>query len=536
MFARCCFLLIFFPCLWPHSAVAQSRQAPPGVFKDLNDAIVGDALILHGKQLFIDDYVIADLKDVKRVLNQPKKHPKNPLLVRDRPWEESGPGYGTVHYDSDAKLYKMWYTFWRKVEGTSTSLMCYATSPDGIAWTKPIIDKRSGANVLRHPPIQGFQCPGVFKDPVERDPARRYKMLFSCNPDGTAKTWMTSAAYSADGLHWEPIEPTSLIPFSDTQVCPFWDRRRQRYVAILRFGPPNTRIISRTESDDFLHWSPKVTVLRRTPMDAPLATQFYQMAPFPYGDVYFGLIAAYHSETLKPIPPDKLWTDRKNLQLTFSRNGVTWQRVGKRGVIPASELQRDRDWRRVAEDAVFLPFGEKDKEWDWGTVSPYFTPEPIIVGDEIWFYYVAQNGRNWWNYTGDPPQKDPRAKEPRKGVGLATLRLDGFVSVETKTEGTLTTKPLVFLGDTLLINADARGGSLVVEALDPDDKPIKGFTRSECEPVSSDSVRHIVAWRGQRDCRLLQGRPIKLRFYLQNAKMFSFEPTTRHNHYLQSYE
>ena len=34
------------------------------MFKDLDDAIVGDALILHGKQLFIDDYVIADLKDV----------------------------------------------------------------------------------------------------------------------------------------------------------------------------------------------------------------------------------------------------------------------------------------------------------------------------------------------------------------------------------------------------------------------------------------------------------------------------------------
>ena len=107
-----------------------------------------------------------------------------------------------------------------------------------------------------------------------------------------------------------------------------------------------------------------------------------------------------------------------------------------------------------------------DKDWDWGTVSPYFTPEPIIVGDEIWFYYMAQNGRNWWTYTGDPPRKDPKAKEPRKGVGLATLRLDGFVSVETEKQGTLTTKPLLFLGDTLIVNANAKGGSLGVEALD----------------------------------------------------------------------
>ena len=137
MFARCFFLSILLTCLWPHSAQAQHRKAPLGMFKDLDDAIVGNALILHGKQLFIDDYVIAELKGANKVLNQPVKHRKNPLLVRDRPWEESGPGYGTVHYDADEKLFKMWYTFWRKVEGTSTSLMCYATSTDGIAWTKP---------------------------------------------------------------------------------------------------------------------------------------------------------------------------------------------------------------------------------------------------------------------------------------------------------------------------------------------------------------------------------------------------------------
>jgi hypothetical protein len=159
-------------------------------------------------------------------------------------------------------------------------------------------------------------------------------------------------------------------------------------------------------------------------------------------------------------------------------------------VIPAWELQKDRDWKRVAEDAVFLPYGKKDKEWDWGTVSPYFTPEPIIVGDEIWFYYFAQDGRNWWMYTGDPPKRDP----------------------------------------------DAKGGSLVVEALDTDGKAIEGFTRADCTPITSDSVRHVVMWEGKPDCHLLQGRPIKLRFSLKNAKLFSFEPAIRRNHYLQSYD
>ena len=39
-----------------HSSVlAQSRQAPPGMFKELDDEIVGKAIVLHGKQLFIDN-------------------------------------------------------------------------------------------------------------------------------------------------------------------------------------------------------------------------------------------------------------------------------------------------------------------------------------------------------------------------------------------------------------------------------------------------------------------------------------------------
>src|SRR5687767_9214228 len=110
---------------------------------------------------------------------------------------------------------------------------------------------------------------------------------------------------------------------------------------------------------------------------------------------------------------------------------------------------------------------------------------------------MAQNGRNWWNYTGDPPKLDPKAREPHMGVGLATLRLDGFVSVEAREAGTLTTRPLVFLGDTLVVNANAAGGSLRVEALDGAGKPIAGFGADDCEPITTDSVRHVVAWKGK---------------------------------------
>jgi len=102
-------------------------------------------------------------------------------------------------------------------------------------------------------------------------------------------------------------------------------------------------------------------------------------------------------------------------------------------------------------------------------------------------------------------------------------------------EGTLTTKPLVFLGDTLVVNANATGGSLTVEVLDAEGKVIEGFGTADCAPITADSVRHVLKWKDNPDCHLLQARPVKLRFRLQNTKPHSFEPKIRYNHYLQLY-
>jgi hypothetical protein len=69
-----------------------SLNAPPGIFKDLNDEILGDAIIVNGRQLFIDDYIIGELKGAKKALHKAIKHPSNPLIVKDKTWEVDGPG------------------------------------------------------------------------------------------------------------------------------------------------------------------------------------------------------------------------------------------------------------------------------------------------------------------------------------------------------------------------------------------------------------------------------------------------------------
>ena len=86
------------------------------------------------RRLFLDAMVVERTNCLARVFHAAEKHPKNPLIRYDKPWEPEsyGPSVhgGTVMWD-DGKL-KMWYLCYH-----GGYRICYAESPDGIAWTKP---------------------------------------------------------------------------------------------------------------------------------------------------------------------------------------------------------------------------------------------------------------------------------------------------------------------------------------------------------------------------------------------------------------
>ena len=487
-----------------------------------------DVVLLGGKQLFIDDYIIDEMHGVTKVLNQPVKHPKNPLAVPDLPWEKNGfYANGSAIYDPEARLFKIWVHIWKHQDdelAATVGLYGYLTSTDGVQWRKPIINRGEKSNRVL-PPLgtNSFSGQGIMKDPIEKDPARRFKMIYTENADKKPGEFQTSAAYSPDGVVWKVEPKNPLIPFGDSQNAPLWDAVRQSYVAYVRTGPPNVRGIARIESRDFVHWSPKVTVFRpgEDKIDQPFRSMPYGMKVMPYAGCFIGLINTYHWETLGPIPKDKLWQDKVNVQLAFSRNGIMWNRVGPSGAIPHADLHKDLDWESIAKNQVFLQYGKHKKEWDWGQLYSYHAP--IVHNNKIWIYYTGLGSRHWSNYHGDD-------RPPKSGIGLATLRLDGFVSVQPVSDrktGTLTTRPFVFLGNDIQINADANGGSVRVEVLNASGQPIKGFSAAENRPLSNDQVRHSLSWNENQNCAPLNGRQIRLKFYLDKSKLFSFTPTNR---------
>ena len=99
-------------------------------------------------------------------------------------------------------------------------------------------------------------------------------------------------------------------------------------------------------------------------------------------------------------------------------------------------------------------------------------------------------------------------------------RVDGFVSVQAReTPGTLVTKPLVFSGKRLLINAvTGAGGRLQVILEDSQGRPIPGYTS---KVLQGDLVDQDVHWNSGNDVSPLAGKVVRIRFQLQGADLYA---------------
>ena len=111
----------------------------------------------------------------------------------------------------------------------------------------------------------------------------------------------------------------------------------------------------------------------------------------------------------------------------------------------------------------------------------------------------------------------------KASTGLATLRRDGFASMEGDRDGgSLTTRPLRFSGKHLFVNANCPAGSLRIEVLDEHENVIAPFSLEQCEPLAVDSTLQAVRWRTGDDLSALAGRVVRLRFTLRNGSLYSF--------------
>jgi hypothetical protein len=472
------------------------------------------------RQLFLDDDGIEGIEGLKRVVNQPTRHPQNPVIQGEHPWEKASASvYGTAMYDEEAGLFRLWYLCtpgaapsgrkWLEVGGfrrvTNCTLLAYATSEDGVHWQKPVLNELrfegSRENSLLDIGIDNPEGVSILFDPHDQDENRRYKAFFwdrrvsppddpegvdeqaaqvPKEPSGLTPEQLAGGmwvAFSPDGIRWKTHGPV-LPQHSDTTQAVVFDARQKKFAAFGRFG--FGRKIARTESDDFVHWSEPELVLDTDEHDGP-AAQIYGMPTDIYEGLYLGMFWIYREGTDGKI----------DTQLAVSQDGISWQ--------------------RVAERQTFLPNGPEGSRDDGMSrvVGRY-----IVRGDTIYLYYSMVNGPHRGPKFPNPVRKYPPA------IGLVTLRRDGFVSLDAgNSEGSILTKPFALPGGALHVNANAQGGMLKVAVCDQAASPIKGFERSE--PITSDTTNAEVK-RSGATLRCLRGKVVHLRFILQRGKLFSY--------------
>ena len=493
-------------------ATADRIDRRPRVVQRPPTAVV-EAVIQAGsdKQLLIDDFVVEKMSGLNRRLHQFEKHPRNPVFQAQLPWEEgwADPFMSTVIYDSDERCFKMWYRC-----GPRHSLKGYAVSEDGIHWQRPDVARSAWQRFEQHN-LLGFdgriatwKKPGnnVLLFPKARG-TDRFLSLFYQPPTNDY-----AVSRSADGVTWQ--QPQSVRHAYGDVVSLIHDPGRNQYL----FFPKYNR-----EHDGFVRRSFAATTLNK--LDSPFTANF----PFLAGHRDDSRVADDACRAYGSLLPETLRLPEFHSEIysvtAIPYEGVVvalydlWPVIGTREGPLDMPMKVSRDmkaWHDVDYPRRALSIG-RFGEWDSGMV--YGGNTMLVVDDQIRLYYLGAN-------MGHCTRILPTTKTYHSlGVGLATLRLDGFASLQTEhqRQGEFTTKPLRIEGTRLQINGRCRtGGSIKAELLDIDGKPLAGFTMDDCDAFTGDSIRHTVTWKGNADIAGVRSA-IRVRLKLHSAEVFAFQ-------------
>jgi len=441
-------------------------------------------------QLFADDHLVAEKAGVVRTYHAFERYSGNPVLRPDRPWEGSVVYvYGTVLPNESGPGYRMWYHTW-----SGEYRILYATSLDGLTWHKPDLGLieygGSTSNNILIRRTHEDHTPQVIHTPWEADPLRRYKLINydygRTPPDHVVSGYW--GAWSDDGVHWNtaPANPVLVDPGDVGQFV--WDPHAQRYLGYPKKFTDvrgyRRRCVGISTTTNFESWPESTLILIPDEFDDRWVagnqhTDFYGLSGFAYESMYIGFLWIFRITDGGSDGPIFV-------ELVTSRDGVNWTR----------------------QEEPRPPILDLGTEGGWDDGMVFTTNHPLVEDGVIKLWYGG------FDETHGPSGS--------AAIGLATLRKDGFASLDAAGAGTVTTKKLTGLTGSLRINyAVHDDGWLRVELLDEHGRIVPGYRREDCVPLVGDSIDQVVAWQSGDDLPL-DAQPLRLRFVLNDASLYSF--------------
>jgi hypothetical protein len=483
---------------WPPRllSIAGEPPPPPPYVEDPPAVIPIDV----GRQLFVDDFLIEE-NLLTRTYHSAEYDRRSPILRPATRWErldEYAIRTNTrsnsaamvfsdgVVYDTQDRLFKMWYM------GGINQNTCYATSDDGVSWTRPVLDIVAGTNIV----VRGLRDSNtVWLDHEATSADERFKMA---SFDGSESALHFSI--SRDGIHWQQIGKSG--PAGDRTTF-FYNPFRKVWVFSIRGSNERgtrlrryweTRAFGRGgpwTADEPSVWTSADRLDPRRP-EYGVPAELYNLDAVAYESLVLGLFTMWRGEGNSREKPN-------DIVVGFSRDGFHWSRPNRRPFIAVSEHVGD---------------------WNWGNVQSA-GGVCLVVGDRLHFYVSGRSGV-------------PGTDAPGVcSTGLATLRRDGFASLSDDDSATpmrrgpagqprsVTTRPIRFSGSFLFVNADADGGEIRVEVLDRSGHVIQPFSAANCVPARGNQTRLAIGWNGG-ELAQLAGEVIRFRFAVSRARLFSF--------------
>ena len=456
-----------------------------------------------GRQLFVDDFLI-EKTTLKRTFHQAKKFEGNPVFKAETERElgkstqgEKGEeattftGQGGVFYDPAEKLFKMFYVAgWR-------GPLSLATSPDMKTWTRKGQLLPEGLRWTGPKLATGGSDNCVWLDLNAQSPAERLKYI-TCwlhVPKEQRPQGFMHSLHVSDGKTFSDAVTTSIA--ADDYCSFFFNPFREKWVFSIKMGTSRGRSRYYYESDDFLagaDWKKSVFWTCTDKLDLPEPAdrypgggepaQLYSLNAVAYESLMIGMHYIHRGPNNGVCEKGK-FPKLLDLELGFSRDGFHWDRPDRRGFIVGSRTE-----------------GSWDRAYLHSTAGVF-----VVLDDQLVFPYMGTSGiapsGHRGMYTGG-------------SIGLATLRRDGFASLDGS--GELTTRPVKFKGKHLFVNVN---GEVRVEVLDEAGKVIRSS-----KVASGNQTRLKVEWADDTDLSDLIGKAVRFRFHQAKGSLYAFWVTT----------
>jgi hypothetical protein len=485
------------------------------------------------RELFVDDVIVERLAG-KAELRLHHPTPQNVVLVTDAPWEGNGANYITVF--QDGSRYRMYYrgSHYSYLDGkdrpSTRDLYCYTESADGIRWTKPQLGLFAWNGSKRNNVVWDGVGAHAFVPFRDANPKRGVDATYKALGVGRGRHGLY-AFKSADGIHWTLVysDPVITKGAFDSHNLAFWDVLRGEYREYHR-DFRNGRDIRTSTSQDFLHWtepeflSYSANVAPGQHGGQPTDVKDPVGAKYPFGrvsELYTNQIAPYYraSHLLLGFPTryiDRGWTESAKALPRYDYRQVRAKGSPREGTALTDGMfmtSRDREHFSVWPESFVRPGLRTRDSWfygdtyqNWGLVETKSAIED--APPELSLYVTERTGR-----------------ETGAVVRRYTLRIDGFVSLRAPlVGGELVTKPITFAGNRLALNVStSAAGSVRIEIQNVEGQAIPGFALADCHDVYGDGLDRTVAWRGYSDLGALAGKPVRLRFEVKDADLYSFQ-------------